>query len=665
VLDIIAEDTTADSISIEVMEDVQGETELQSTAQDEPVSETEPAPIPFDVSDYIGSEARQFELEGELQGEAVRSTASRHYLEEAGTCSMFLMTIKRYLRKFRWRLRDGLSAKAPGRLLDRDNAFYQCSGKLHINQVAHGRTQAQILSLYGDDWFHVVLSFSTWQLFLGMFIIYTIELLIFAGLYVALDRPGQFCGIAFAEGDAVSFQTAFAFSLITASTIGYGFPSSSQPFFSTCVSLVMVVYFQVLVSLCLNALIVGLTIQRLGRADSRSHQVVFSDKACIRAIHGHFYFMFQVYDLDRKHPVVEAHVRTYSVFHETDGVHTAHFQTRYMRLQNPNDELGGVLFLSVPCTVVHCIDQWSPLMPDSAVRETWENANDDFVHNASNRYVFPGIVLREADAECGDRTGTSCPICGETFPTDHHLLRHIRYMQWEEKQNGAKPLLLDMIDELMKQEPVHHAESEGEILPGGVRQGYRDYKNKLQNDNTDEKTEAAPLADHLVNTKHTSKVNQLLECYADLGLPVGHLDVDMNLLPTEIEIVPAKAYPQRNGVFSLFESGDEDQSEKPSVFKKFKPKKRSVENFRLAIEEHIRKSRMEIIVLVEGIEARSSNTFQARHSYTFENIEFDKFFAPAMEVSEYGHAQVNLSCFHQTIPVPAHVDEAEPVQSHT
>ena len=61
------------------------------------------------------------------------------------------------------------------------------------------------------------------------------------------------------------------------------------------------------------------------------------------------------------HPVVEAHVRVYAVLHEEartaggeGGRETsrkperAFFQTRVMRLTNPNDELGGMMFLATP-----------------------------------------------------------------------------------------------------------------------------------------------------------------------------------------------------------------------------------------------------------------------------------------------------------------------------
>ncbi|GBG24824.1 Inward rectifier potassium channel 2 [Hondaea fermentalgiana] len=685
-------------------------------------------------------------------------------LEDAGCFTRLCFRLHSGFTRFRWKIRNvRRSSSRPGRLLDRDNAFHQSSGRLHISQVATGRTAAEIFALYSDDWFHVMLSLATWQLMLLMLLIYTTNLLVFAGFYMAVDRPEQSCGLTATASQAVTFQTAFAFSLITSSTIGYGFPSSSDPFFHDCVSLVVVVYLQVIVSLAINALVVGLVLQRLGRADSRSHQVVFSDKACIRCIHGHFYFMFQVYDLDRRHPVVEAHVRVYAVFHETDGAETVHFQTRYMRLQNPNDELGGVLFLSVPCTVVHCIDQWSPLMPPSLSRLTWENDNDDFVHNSSNRYIFPGLILREADTETGDRDGTSCPVCGETFPTDQHLLRHIRYQQWEERANGLEPVLdRNLMDKLFPDDDSDiemegdedegndndengngtsasatntsdgaeggdaqadansgianaHSNVEGETGAHQDEPPVRSLSEPRRRMSTVGRLSTAPnRREHRRRVVHHGKrvkVSRILRFYANLDIPIGHQDVDMNLLQTEYELVPdredatAPKAPNDTDVFAMFEemerssrmasrasSGPATQtpSEQPALSRqgsrkkanmamqredleetpaaelhpaaalsdrKFRRKAKSVEAFRKYIEEHVKSSGIEIIVLVEGIEARSSNTFQARHSYTSDNIEFNKFFTPAMKVSPYGHAQVNLNSFHQTIPVPSHVEE--------
>mmetsp|Transcript_22350 Transcript_22350/g.35767 ORF Transcript_22350/g.35767 Transcript_22350/m.35767 type:complete len:518 (-) Transcript_22350:28-1581(-) len=486
-------------------------------------------------------------------------------------------------------------------------------------------------------------------------------------------------------------------------------------FFHDCVGLVVIVYFQVIVSLGINALVVGLVLQRLGRADSRSHQVVFSDKAVIRCIHGNMYYMFQVYDLDRRHPVVEAHVRVYAVFHSTDGTNRVNYQTRFMRLQNPNDELGSVLFLSVPCTVVHCIDQWSPLMPPKESRDMWGNANDNFVHNAANRFVFPGLILRESDAECGARDGASCPICGETFPTDQHLLRHIRYMRWEELHNGVEPMTQQTVDALADDVGTESENEDGETedeelvkqLPDRTADAFKEKQkqnpylrktvaemDKKQQGSTGGsamkfKKEGKVTEDIFVETGQRSKVNRLLKFYGDLSMPITHQDVDMKLMQTELDLVPErderkkKAPPNQGNIFSMFDKGEDGKKAKetkgdiasnsvsplPSPrgmheSRNFKPKTATVDAFRDSIKNHIEKSRIEIIVLVEGIEARSSNTFQARHSYSSDNIEFDKFFAPAMQVSETGHAQVDLNSFHRVIPTPSMTAEATCAQSH-
>ena len=61
-----------------------------------------------------------------------------------------------------------------------------------------------------------------------MLFIYSLNLLVFSGLYMLVDRPGTFCGISSSTDSAVSFQTAFAFSLITSSTIGTKFLQYSR-----------------------------------------------------------------------------------------------------------------------------------------------------------------------------------------------------------------------------------------------------------------------------------------------------------------------------------------------------------------------------------------------------------------------------------------------------
>ena len=57
-------------------------------------------------------------------------------------------------------------------------------------------------------------------------------------------------------------------------------------------------------------------------------------------------------------------MRCYAVRDETDawGRHVE-FQPCAMRLEKPDDEMGAMLFLSLPSLVVHRLDAWSPLVP--------------------------------------------------------------------------------------------------------------------------------------------------------------------------------------------------------------------------------------------------------------------------------------------------------------
>ncbi|GBG31828.1 Inward rectifier potassium channel 2 [Hondaea fermentalgiana] len=323
------------------------------------------------------------------------------------------------------------------RIILRDQWYHQSSGELKIDQVGSQNTLRDIFVLYRDDWFHRTLTQRTHILFIGLIFIYTAYLLVFAGLYSLFNDPfNETCALDIVDTSETGkhpFQMAFAFALETAATSGFGLPDSHEgAFWRGCFQLPTIIWWQCFFGVLLNALCISLVVMRVGRADTRSHQVIFSDKACIIHRNGKFFFSFQCYDLDMHAPIVEAHVRCYVVMNESDGNTTANFQTRHMRLINPDDELGANLFLSVPCTVVHEIDQWSPLLPPTLRREHWQTHDDGFVHNQANRYRYPNVNLREADAAVAGRNGAQCPVCGTTFYTDEHLLRHIRYQQYLE-----------------------------------------------------------------------------------------------------------------------------------------------------------------------------------------------------------------------------------------
>jgi len=73
---------------------------------------------------------------------------------------------------------------------------------------------------------------------------------------------------------------------------------------------------------------------------------------------------------------------------------------------------------------------------------------------------------------------------------------------------------------------------------------------------------------------------------------------------------------------------------------------------RKLIKQHLSRSHLEVVVIVEAIDPHSSNTFQARHSYTAEDILFDHSFEASMQIAADGQAQLNWDLFHKTKESP-------------
>lgn len=154
-----------------------------------------------------------------------------------------------------------------------------------------------------------------------------------------------------------------------------------------------------------NAFLFAFFYARIARADNRGAQVVVSNKAIVSVVDGQVRFQVRVYDVDAAHPIVEAHIRMIAI-PKTLPV------PRPLRLIQPNDELGGMLFLSSPAVVTHHIDIYSSLHPP---RVTPVNAS--------------GIVLRQADSASGMREEFGCPICGEIYPTYEQWKNHVKYQR--------------------------------------------------------------------------------------------------------------------------------------------------------------------------------------------------------------------------------------------
>ena len=211
---------------------------------------------------------------------------------------------------------------------------------------------------------HTLLNKSTRILALGLFGVYMFSFLLFSPFYWMVRDE---CGLEFRD-----FRSAFFLSVETMTTIGFGIPNS---YMDGCLDGMVIITLQSIFSAIVNAVTVGLFWLRLSRVQKRASSVAFSDRAVIQEIRGSLYFMFQIVEM-RKHQLVEAHVRLYSLRHAPT------FVASTMRLQRPDDELNGFVMLAMPSVVVHRIDNWSPLSPP---------ADPKGPHDPSTDYLFPDI----------------------------------------------------------------------------------------------------------------------------------------------------------------------------------------------------------------------------------------------------------------------------------
>eukprot|EP00406_Dinophysis_acuminata_P067221 CAMPEP_0179292298 /NCGR_PEP_ID=MMETSP0797-20121207/42786_1 /TAXON_ID=47934 /ORGANISM="Dinophysis acuminata, Strain DAEP01" /LENGTH=470 /DNA_ID=CAMNT_0021001411 /DNA_START=32 /DNA_END=1441 /DNA_ORIENTATION=+ len=266
------------------------------------------------------------------------------------------------------------------RLVDRQATFHQSFGRLKIRRVDQGWS---LRALRLTDPFHSLVNMRTFRLVClcnaAILVSWTIAAVFF---YHISER----CGLG-----ADTFRKAMYISIQTLETIGYGVP---DPYYHSCPEGILVLGASALWKSLSCALLISLVYSRISRPTARSSSVCFSEKAVISEIDGEWYLMFQVCDF-RKHQLCEAHLRMYSIQHTDVG--GVCYQTRAMRVQHPDDELGGMLLPALPQLVVHRVDPWSPLWPPDY------NPPRPEVGTPANSFRFPEVPQRAADGENGNR----------------------------------------------------------------------------------------------------------------------------------------------------------------------------------------------------------------------------------------------------------------------
>jgi hypothetical protein len=231
-----------------------------------------------------------------------------------------------------------------------------------------------------------------------------------------------------------------------------------------------------------------------------------------------------------------------------------------MRLQHPDDELGGMLMMNLPNIVVHALDAWSPLVPHPVDLRLWRDpvstpkTEEEEAYNPAVDCRFPDVLQRQIDCDQGSRTNITCEFCGDSFWARRQLERHMQYCAIAERTGGFDFSLM--------------CKTCGEQFPSS--QGLRRH---LAESST---CEASPDG-------WAGDADEESNSYSDVRHEPGG---------RQASIYGDSAYESRE-----------------------------------LIEAWLEETEAEIIVLIEGIDATTSSTVQARQSYTVSELVWDATFA--------------------------------------
>lgn len=199
-----------------------------------------------------------------------------------------------------------------------------------------------------------------------------------------------------------------------------GLPGDSNAFFeSGCHGVKAAIFCQMTWSMLFNAFLFAFFYSQLSKSERRSLQLVFSDKLCINVSReGRVCASVKCYDIDSAFPVVEAHARMYLLDHK--------LQMNPLRLTNPDDNLGGMLYPSIPQKIIHHIDHHSALAP----------TRTHLMPLLASSRTNSAVPLRSCDSANAERDEIICPVCGDCFGTYERLAAHVRFNKMIEKQEG-------------------------------------------------------------------------------------------------------------------------------------------------------------------------------------------------------------------------------------
>jgi len=302
------------------------------------------------------------------------------------------------------------------RLLRKISGTNHQQHKLNIHRIHH---ISWLYELYLKDIFHTLANLKLKHLLILFVAVY---MLAFCALAACFMLVNDRCKLGLE-----TFAQAFALSVETWLTIGYGVADPPGPYLKQCPEGVVIVTVQGLVGLLMNAFVVGIVMVSVSSGAFRGCTLIFSEKAVIREVNGRLYLMIQVCEM-RSTQLLEAHVRAY-VIRKPAGPGEVPFDSPAafeLRLIQPDDSTGALMLPVLPSVIVHEIDHFSPLGPPARGRDA----------PLQNRHwTRPGV--RQSDADVGNRCGVWCRTCGEQFPCEDMLQAHIAYAAEQDALSGA------------------------------------------------------------------------------------------------------------------------------------------------------------------------------------------------------------------------------------
>ena len=296
------------------------------------------------------------------------------------------------------------------------------------------------------------------------------------------------------------------------------------------------------------------------------------------------------------------------------------FQTCKMRLNYPDDELGGMLIMCLPQVVVHELDSGSPLMPPPLWRSCKCPEN-------SFRWE-PRVLNEDSDHENGQqdnsissRKQTSKKRCSRSHT--HNTLKFPNVAQRSRPSKPAKeevdPFKSDLKNgEVKENVTVVLNRKSSQRLPTPIESF------EISNDDCMEQTESYPSIHGHLNKPLLSQTRETSSSSGGI----------------------TRLSPKESTIMNFERGGPEEEKDMIALF--------------------MADRKMEIMAIVEGIDATTGGVVQARHSFVCSEIEWDKSFAPCVfEDKGDGSAVIDFSVFHNLVDVSEDAAHSGPIPSHT